>query len=75
MRRALSALVVALVLAACAGAGRVHAQSPAPATTEVDDGDAKPWGRLLIFVPLSIAIGAGAMYGLRFARQRGWTSA
>ena len=51
-----------------------HAQSPAPAAETTDDDGGRPWGRLAIFIPLSVAIGAGAIYARRAARDRGWLS-
>jgi hypothetical protein len=54
------------------------AQSPGPVaslapTAEPEESDDTPWGRLVIFIPLSIVIGAGAAAAWRYARERGWT--
>lgn len=73
MRRVLAAAVFALFVVVAAPGPDASAQTAPPVTTEsTDDGGGKPWGRLAIFVPLSIAIGAGAVYGRRTARDRGW---
>ncbi len=73
MRRLFSAALVAVFVLLVAPM-HSYAQSPAPETTEAtsDDDDGRPWGRLAIFIPVSLALGAGAVYGRRLARDRGW---
>jgi hypothetical protein len=74
MRRLLGGTVLALALLLALPGPRADGQSPAPAAETTDDaGDGRPWGRLLVFVPLSVAIGAAAIYGPRFVRERGRT--
>ena len=84
MRRVAALVAVGVVLVLFAGANAVAqdiAPSPAPVTSpavvqdEGDDSDAKPWGRLLVFVPLSALIGAAVVFGRRTARERGWIQA
>lgn len=81
MRRVAALVMVVAVLVLSTGASAVAqdiAPSPAPVTSpavvqdEGDDSDAKPWGRLLVFVPLSALLGAGVVLGRRTARERGW---
>lgn len=42
--------------------------------TEESDGDTKPWGRLIIFLPLSALIGIGAAFARRALADRGLVS-
>jgi hypothetical protein len=75
MRRLLAGSLLAVCVLLALPAGRAVAQSPAPVAETTDDaGDGRPWGRLVIFIPVSIAIGAAAIYGRRAARDRGWLS-
>jgi hypothetical protein len=73
MKRVLAAIAVAVLVLLAVPGPRANAQSPPPVTTDTtsDDGG-RPWGRLAIFVPVSLALGAGAVYGRRFARDRNW---
>jgi hypothetical protein len=75
MKRALAGLLLAAAVVLAVPVRHAVAQSPAPAAQESDDdGDARPWGRLFVFIPVSIAIGAAGVYGRRIARDRGWLS-
>ena len=80
MKRLLAVVLLTVCVPLAVPVQRAFAQTPAPATTDTteaettDDGETKPWGRLAIFIPLSIAIGAAAVYGGRVARERGWLS-
>jgi hypothetical protein len=74
MRRITAGVLLALGLLLAVPARSADAQSPAPVTETADDTESgRPWGRLAIFIPVSVAIGAAAMYGRRLARDRGWT--
>jgi hypothetical protein len=73
MKRVLAAVGLVVVVLLAAPGPRSDAQSPAPVTSETDtDDEGRPWGRLAIFVPVSLALGAGAIYGRRLGRNRGW---
>lgn len=73
--------VASFVLASACFLGPVaHAATPAPspvatATAEADTTDTttKPWGRLVIFVPIAIVIGASVAFARRYAAAQGWT--
>jgi hypothetical protein len=78
MIRQLAAVFVVLI--ALALPGRAAAET-APAATAVPGaspaatqptGEHRPWGRLAIFVPVSVLLGVGAITGRRIARDRGW---
>jgi hypothetical protein len=79
---AATVLVVAVVLLVVPGPRTSAAQSPVSTSVPVasfapdegsDDTGGRPWGRIAVFLPLSVAIGAAAVYGRRFVRDRGWT--
>jgi hypothetical protein len=76
MKRLFAMLLLGAVVLLATPGPRADAQtpagSPAPAATETDDDPRRPWGRLAFFVPISLAVGAGAVYGRRLARDRGW---
>jgi len=76
MKRVLVAALLAVFVLLAVPGPRANAQtpagSPAPTTTEADSEPGRPWGRLAIFVPASLALGVGAVYGRRLARGRGW---
>ena len=84
MRKLVLALLLAFAVSLSPAAASAQAPpADAPAETlspEVvdesaaeDEGDARPWWRLAIFVPLSALLGAGVVLGRRAARERGWT--
>lgn len=85
MRRFVLGLLAASAISLAPDVAVAQAPSPAEAPVETlspavvdegeaeDDGDARPWWRLAIFVPVSALLGAGVVLGRRAARARGWT--
>jgi hypothetical protein len=78
MKRLLAAIAIALALSSVTPIAFAQDAPPAPPASidpsaTDDESTDKPWGRLAIFIPVSAALGVGAVYGRRIARERGWT--